>query len=1094
MNRLLSTILLLLSLAGHAQTWQQQVALGAPLNEVKAAFESDLAANPDMGGKNHFHRWHQFMEPRCYPSQDWTTIRQYYADYEALVKPNSAERNGNWENLGPDHWVNSAYAPGNGRVNFVAVHPTSSSLLYAGTPAGGIWKSENAGNTWIPLSDDAFFGGVSAIALHPTDVNTIYIGTGDIDASDTEGLGVYKSVDGGQTWQTTGLVFNAGDGARIARILMHPDDSNILLAAGSEGVFRSTNGGLSWLKVRNGSFRDMAFKPGDPNVVYAARADILLKSTDNGLTWSSVTDGLPSPTDVGRIAIGVTPANPEYVYLVITNDTSYGLLGVYRSTDSGESFSLRADSPNILDSSEDGGTTGGQGWFDLAIVVNPSNANEILIGGVNLWRSTNGGSTFNLHAYWVLQGGNGYDYVHADIHHLTSSGTSVYCGSDGGLFRSNWSNLNFTDMSEGLSISQCYRIAVDPSNADRVMVGLQDNGTVILNNGVWTHIQGGDGMVCHFDPSNSNTVYLSAQFGAFYSSTNGGFNTEWAAGGITDDGVWTTPWIIDPNNSSIMYGGFTNVWKTSNGGNSWTQTAATINTELRTLAMSAANSNVVYAASYSNIFKTGNAGTTWTSIGSPSPGNAITDIICDPNDENHLWLSLSGFVSGNKVFESLDGGETWINLSLGLPNLPINCLAFDSELSVLYVGTDFGVWMLHPDLAGWQPFEDGLPRTIVNDLVMHTSNQLYAGTYGRGIWRSPRFTEPEDLPIAAIDCSAKIICAGGSVSFTDLSVDHQPNWNWSFTGGTPSVSTDQHPEITYFEPGEYDISLTVENENGTSTYTLENAVIVLPDNGVAMGSIEEFVSDQGVWDYLPKTDNRWQWNDQIGYNDNTSIFVENFNYDLEEIHEIISPAFDLSIASSSTSAEGALMTFAYAFTQMGEDDDDRFRLYFSDDCGETWNLIRQWRGTVDLPTVNTSDSYFTPAAGDWDIASVEITNEQYFNSDFRYKFYFDSDNGNNMYLDRVQFSNLTSVPETSVVRFGLSPQPADVECLMTFDAITQNSVLTVYDLNGKMVMQENLAAGITQSRLSTGHLDNGVYLVSIDTGKKVISTKLTVVH
>jgi hypothetical protein len=188
------------------------------------------------------------------------------------------------------------------------------------------------------------------------------------------------------------------------------------------------------------------------------------------------------------------------------------------------------------------------------------------------------------------------------------------------------------------------------------------------------------------------------------------------------------------------------------------------------------------------------------------------------------------------------------------------------------------------------------------------------------------------------------------------------------------------------------------------------------------------------------------------------------------------------------------MTFAYAFTQMGEDDDDRFRLYFSDDCGETWTLIRQWRGTVDLPTVNTSDSYFTPASGDWDIASIEITNEQYFNSDFRYKFYFDSDNGNNMYVDRVQFSNLTSVPETSGVRFGLSPQPADVDCLLTFDAITQNSVLTVYDLNGKMVMQENLAAGITQTRLSTAQLDNGFYLVNIDTGKKVLSTKLAVIH
>lgn len=1093
MKRLLLLFLLINSSLGFSQTWRELVEVGAPLDQVKAAFESDLAANPEMGGKNHFYRWYEFMLPRCYPSQDWTTIKAQYGQFESEISQAPANRNGDWENLGPDHWENSAYAPGNGRVNFVAVHPANTALIYAGTPAGGIWKSENGGSTWTPLSDGALFGGVSAIALHPNDVNTLYIGTGDMDASDTEGLGVYKSNDGGQTWVTTGLTFNAGDDTRIARVLIHPENPEILLAAGSSGVYRSENGGLSWVQVRNGSFRDMAFKPGDPNVLYAARSDILFRSLDNGVNWSSVTSGLPSPGDVGRIAMAVSPANPEYVYLVIANDTSYGLLGVYRSTNSGDSFSLRTDSPNILDGSEDGETTGGQAWFDLAIVANPTDEDEILVGGINLWHSTDGGSSFDLHAYWVL-GGNNYDYVHADIHHLTSGGNNVYCGSDGGVFRSNWSNLNFTDISEGLSISQCYRIAVDPGNPDRVMVGLQDNGTVILNNGIWTHIQGGDGMVCHFVPSSPNTVYLSAQYGAFYSSNNGGFNTDWAANGITEDGVWTTPWIIDPNNSSVMYGGFSNVWRSNNGGDTWSQTSSTLNTELRSLAISASNSNVVYAASYSTLFRTANSGTAWNNLGSPSPGNAITEILCDPNDENHIWLSLSGFVVGNKIFESLDGGQSWNNLSIGLPNLPINCMAYDTELSVLYAGTDFGVWMLHPELAGWQPFEEGLPKTIVNDLVFHNSNQLFAGTYGRGVWRSPRFTEPEGLPTAAIDCSAKIICAGNSIAFTDLSIDHQPNWNWSFSGGTPNVSSTQNPEIVYTEPGEYDVSLTVQNDNGTSTFILENAVIVLPENGVPVGSTEEFVFEQGVWDYLPKSENRWQWNDQVGYLDNSCIYVENFNYDLEEIHEIISPSFDLNTASSSTSAEGALMTFAYAYAQMGEDDDDRFRLYFSSDCGETWTLIRQWRGTIDLPTVGSTDSYFIPANGDWEIASVEITNDQYFSGDFRYKFYFDSDNGNNMYVDRVQFSNLTTIPESVGILFSLSPQPADVECHLSFQPLNETCKLSVFDLAGKLVRQENIPNGTDRYRINTSNLDAGIYVIVLDAGKQLLTTKLTVLH
>ncbi|MFM1930943.1 MAG: hypothetical protein RL226_246, partial [Bacteroidota bacterium] len=1063
-----------------------------PLDEVKEAFEADLLMNPNMSGKNHFYRWYEFMFPRIYPSQDWTVLRSNYADAMTDLPVRNSQRNGSWVDLGPDNWTNSAYAPGNGRLNFVTTAPSNNNSIYVGAPAGGIWKSTNGGNTWSPLTDSYFFGGVSAIAIDPTNENRIYIGTGDQMASDTEGRGVYVSEDGGLTWSSTGLYFEEGDGAWVSRILIHPDNNQILLAATNQGIFRSANAGLSWENVRNGSFKDMAFKPNDPNIVYAARPDMLFKSTDNGQNFSSVTNGLPAPSSVGRIALAVTPANAEYVYLVIADDTAYGLLGVYRSTDSGESFTLRADSPNILDGSEDGNTSGGQAWYDLAIGVNPSNANDVLVGGINLWRSTNGGSSWDLHAYWVL-GGNPHDYVHADVHHIYATGGLVFVGSDGGIYRGNWSNLNFTDISDGLSISQCYHVDVDPNDPDRVVTGLQDNGTMISDNNDWIHIQGGDGMVCFFDPTNSDRVYMSAQFGAFYVSENGGLNTDWAAEGIDDNGAWTTPWIYDPSNPGVMFAGFTNVWKRNGLNANWTQVSFNINTTLRKLAMSEASSSIIYAASYTDLFKSENGGTTWTEITVPTPGVAMSDILVSPDDANHLWISHSGFTAGNKIFESFDGGASWTNVSLGLPNLPVNALAFDPINATIYAGTDFGVWMLNPQLAGWQEFSDDLPRTIVNDLVYHNSGQLYAGTYGRGVWRSPVFLEPEGLPEALFTCSDRVVCPGTEVFFSDLSLDHFPSWQWTFEGADITSSQEQHPSVVYSTPGTYNVSLTVQNANGSSVYSVENAIVVLPEAGVEQGSLEEFNLAE-YWDYSPKENNRWEWNSEVGYLDNTSIFVENYLYNENQVHEIISPTFDLSDAASTTAEEGALMTMAFAFTQISPDNDDRLRLFFSTDCGETWALIKQWRGTTDLPTASNSETYFAPTDQDWNIASFEITNPVYFNGSFRYKFYFESDNGNNVFIDRVQFSNLTGIEEAKAFSFTVAPQPADNQCTVTLQSPLNQGRLEVFDMTGKLVKELPLTKSLEKATFDTSDLPVGQYILKLVGSETVASMPLLIVR
>ncbi|MEO0404190.1 MAG: hypothetical protein AAF193_04905 [Bacteroidota bacterium] len=604
MRNLFSALLLLAVTSVHAQSWVELREQGAPFEEIQAAFYQEWEGKtPEKGqGYKQFKRWESFVEPRILNGDvAWTEMDMLrYQEYEkaqdniAIAKRTSLEKsNANWTPLGPDQWINSAYAPGNGRINVVAVHPTNSNIYYIGSPAGGLWKTENNGGSWTPLTDHLPTPGVGGIAINPTDPDIIYIGTGDANASDSNGIGVLKSTDGGDTWNTTGLSWPLNDNIRVHKLMMHPTDPETLFACSSNGLWKTTTGGLVWYRTVSGSIRDIEFKPNDPNTIYIGR-DRFFVSTDGGENFDNIDEGLPGTGQIGRISIAVTPDDEDYVYLLMADDDQAGLLGVYRSVDSGQTFEETFTSPNILSSDFEGDGEGGQGWYDLAIAVNPNNKNNVFCGGVNLWESNDGGESFDMNAYWVFNT-PGTEYVHADIHQLDFYNDIFYCTSDGGIWTSSNFGNSFTNRSFGLEITQGYRIGVDPQNANRYVIGTQDNGTVLKANS-WYHVQGGDGMQCFFHPTDDDKVYVSSQFGALYRSDNGGNDFEWAAGGINDQGAWTTPWELDINNPSVMYAGYQNVWKSLTGGASWTQVTADINETIRFIDVSPINGQRVYVS------------------------------------------------------------------------------------------------------------------------------------------------------------------------------------------------------------------------------------------------------------------------------------------------------------------------------------------------------------------------------------------------------------------------------------------------------------------------------------------------------------------
>jgi PKD repeat protein len=1079
----------------NSQEWINLRENGASFEEIRASFESEWEnKTPEKGqGYNLFRRWENFVAPRVHGGTSWTEMSSYLK--EAWEKeqskkkstPASAKSNANWTSIGPDAWVNYSYAPGNGRVNAVLPDPQNSSIIYVGTPAGGLWKTEDNGGTWEALTDELPTLGVSGIAIHPENSDIIYIGTGDANAQDSYGVGVLKSTDGGASWNTTGLAWNLNQNLRVHRLMMHPNNPEILFAATSGGLWKTNNGGLVWYMVLNGGIRDLEFHPTNPDIIYAGRNRIY-RSEDGGEDWDSVNDGMPSSSQVGRISLAVSPDEPDMVYALLTNNSTNGLLGVYRSEDAGVSFELRTDTPNLLSGDIEGAGSGGQGWYDLALAVSPINANNVFVGGVNVWESNNGGSSFDMNAHWVYDT-PGTNYVHADIHQLEFFGNRFYAATDGGLWSSTNYGNSFTNRSFGLEVSQCYRIGVSQLQDNKVITGLQDNGTMLNSGSTWFHVQGGDGMQCFFHPSDEDRVYCSSQYGALYRSTNGGADFNWAAAGIDDDGAWTTPWEIDPNDPNVMYAGYQNVWKTSNGGGGWVQVSNNMNETLRVIEISPVNGNTVYAASYDNIYKSSNGGNTWTEISFPITSQALTSLEASPFDLNTVYACVSGFAAPQKVFKTTDGGITWENIGEGLPNVPMNSIIEDPSLEgSIYVAGDVGVYHKHPELAAWQPFMEGLPITVVNEVeIQVNTGKLYAGTYGRGVWVSDLFEIGQDPPIADFSVERNTLCEGNSIQFFDESLNHYPSWTWTFEGGTPSSSNEQNPEVTWPEAGLYDISLTVENANGTSSITQESSLEIYTNQGLALPYFEGFEGissfDEGNWvlttsDELTSTE--WQISNEGAYQGNQSAFIPNSQLDQKRQYELISEPIDLS------GVDTVSFTLYYSYVQMHEDNDDRFRFYVSTDCGETWSLRKQWRGEIDLMSANESTEYFVPSdENEWVFANVTLSQNDLVEN-FRYKLWFENDNGNNIFVDNINlFQGVVSVDNMNDLESSMKayPNPSSNHLTLDFSSEQHSEMkLDILSLDGRVVQalgNIRTKQGENRIQFSVADLPAGVYLIRL---------------
>ena len=784
-------------------------------------------------GYKPFKRWESYMTERVYPSGNMNLPSSTYTNFMEWQKSDYSNKQSNnnslitssWTEIGP---IGSPSGPspytrtGAGRTTFVRFSPDLATM-YVGTPDGGLWKSTNDGLSWSTNTDFLGVIGCSDIAITPSNPNIMYLATGDIE-SDRKSIGILKSIDGGNTWNPTSLTFTVQEGYKISKLLMDPSNSQKMIAATNTGIYYTTDGWQTNTFVDvNGEYPtlyDMELKPGNANTVYAAGTK-LYKSTDFGATWAQVTTGIPT-TDIVRIALGVSPNNADYVYALIAKANS-SFKGVYRSTNSGSSFSTMSTTPNLLGYAEDGNDTAGQGFYDLAIAVSPVDADYLVVGGINHWVSSNGGSSWVNTSVWDS------GEVHADVHdiyYLPNSGTTVFSCNDGGIFKSTDNGDLWTDISSNLAIGQVVGLGLSQTNSDFIVAGQQDNGTNLKTASSWTNINGGDGGECFVDYTDNNTIYVQYVEGKYSRSDDGGLSVEPIQTGLPTGMDFYSPFKIDPNNHLKIYSGGTPVLYTSNNkGDLWSPLGASSGTgTIKDFVVAPSNSAIIYTVQEDAISKSTNSGASFTNITTGLPTDAsFKSITVSNTNPNKIWVTYSGFITTSKVFKSTDGGSTWTNISSGLPNLAINTVVYrnDSTQDEVYIGADIGVFTTSNTTSSWSSFMTGLPNVAVRDLeIYYPTNKLRAGTYGRGIWESDLSNE------------------GASTSWTgavNTAWDNAGNWS----NGVPSSTIEAI--INYPLTG---TNLPIINNNATaSKVTLDLSTTLLITSANSLTVTNEIINN-----------------------------------------------------------------------------------------------------------------------------------------------------------------------------------------------------------------------------------------------------------
>ena len=677
-----------------------------------------------------------------------------------------------WRPIGPSPTVSTwsyAWGPTSGRVNSIAVSPANSRLVIVGSSTGGIWRSTDGGDSFVPVSDDQVDLAVGSLAFSRSNPLIVYAGMGDTKVGYL-GSGVLKSTDEGRTWARVSNSSLPSPGT-ISKLEIDSTNPNRVLVAQyskvsidkitSSGVFVSIDGGVNWARALAGAARDVVIDPGNAHTIYAGLSRIekdsdppfgLYRSTNDGTTWSNLFSAQYELSKRRDIRVAISTGTPHAVYAYfggLIGDRADAHLRV--STDGGDTWAECSLA----------GVDTAQLGYNTYLEPDPRDPLTIYLGSRDVYRSSDGGASWANLTRNFYDGGSGFQYspggsnAHADQHALAFSPGSpneLYLGNDGGVSKSTDGGATFQSMNSTLTLTQFIGITKHPNNPAISYGGTQDNGTQqrSATSASWSEIATGDGGHCVINSLDPSVVFTTYVRGDVYRFLNDGqsFDAQIASNGTFGEPfenpriAFYPPFVGNGVDESLYFG----TWRlfiSTNRGNSWFAPAGFLDLTkgitdiskdvLSAIAVARSNTSIIYTGSaQGRAMVSRNGGGSWTEITRGLPDRSITGITVDPSNAAVAYLTVSGFNSGH-VFRTTDTGATWADISAGLPDIPANVLLIDpGDANTVYLGTDIGVFRSTARGADWRQFNRGLPPVVVHDFAADKNGVIQVATYGRG--------------------------------------------------------------------------------------------------------------------------------------------------------------------------------------------------------------------------------------------------------------------------------------------------------------------------------------------------------------------------
>lgn len=729
-----------------------------------------------------------FFYQRAYPFDsipDNARRKAWESLGKGKIEPASLGAVGGWSSIGPSP-TRSAFIRNwgvtSGRINAIAISPANSSLVLIGSATGGIFRSTDGGNSFIPVSDNQVDLAVGSIAFSKSNPRIVYAGMGDPKGG-YYGSGVLKSNDAGQTWVRVNDASLPSPG-NVAKIEVDPTNPNRVYLAQyarlvdtrrqASGFFFSADGGVSWTKTIAGLPRDVVIDTANPKTLYVgmmARADVpsdtpagIYRSTNEGVTFERIFTSPYNLNQTSDMRLAVTPASPQtiYAYTGGTEGSTFGVRVVV-STDGGQTWVNRGS--DGIDPSQFG--------YNTYIYADPTNASTVYVGARDVFKSTDGGVTWvnktkNFHPSF---GNWSYEpdasNSHPDQHSLAfigSSGNDILIGNDGGLSISSNGGNAFTSLNASLNLSMFVSMAVHPTNPLISYGGTQDNGTQrrLANTSQWQEFATGDGGKVVIDPSDPSVVYTTYVRGSIYRFTNNtntydrqiAFNSTFQEPDSGSRIAFYAPFTSNGLDSTLYFGSY-RLFTSTNSGGSWNPPAGDLDLTkgitpngvdlLTAIGVGPANTSLIYTGSrQGRVMVSTDAGKSWTDATVGLPDRSITNITVNAANSSVAYVTFSGFNTGH-IFKTSNAGVSWSDISANLPDIPVNALLLDARANTtLYAGTDIGVFLSTNGGGSWQPFNEGLPPVIVTSFSAQQNGLIQIGTYGRGAFE---FNPNGDNPI-----------------------------------------------------------------------------------------------------------------------------------------------------------------------------------------------------------------------------------------------------------------------------------------------------------------------------------------------------------